>query len=82
MDYVSVSLFYISVSSPYFAHFVANFISPHVVYYLDYIFALPIATPTPRPLSGHGGHALSWRSRGQKGGGEWAWQLLTDERLS
>ena len=27
MDYVSVSLFYISISSPYFAHFVARFIS-------------------------------------------------------
>jgi len=31
MDYVSVSLFYISVLSPYFAHFVAHFISWHVV---------------------------------------------------
>ena len=31
VDYVSVSLFYISVSSPYFAHFVAHFISSHVV---------------------------------------------------
>ena len=64
MDRVSVSLFYISVSSPYFAHFVAHFISSHVVQYLDYIFALPIATPTRRPFSGHGGHALGWRSHG------------------
>jgi len=31
MDYVSVSLFYISVSSAYFAHFVAHFISSYVV---------------------------------------------------
>ena len=28
---LGVSLFYISVSSPYFAHFVAHFISAHVV---------------------------------------------------
>jgi len=31
MDYVSISLFYNSLSSPYFAHFVAEFISSHVV---------------------------------------------------
>jgi len=31
VDYVSVSLFCISVSSAHFAHFVANFISSHVV---------------------------------------------------
>jgi len=31
MDYVSVSSFYIPVSSPYFAHFVAHFIALHVV---------------------------------------------------
>jgi len=28
---------------------------------------LPIATPTRRPFSGHGGHALSWQSRQQPG---------------
>jgi len=39
MDYVSVSLFYISVSSAYFAHFVAHFISSYVVQYLDWILA-------------------------------------------
>ena len=38
VDYVSVSLFCISVSSAHFAHFVANFISSHVVQYLDCIF--------------------------------------------
>jgi len=32
---VGVSLFSISVSSPYFAHFVAHLVSPHVVKYLD-----------------------------------------------
>jgi len=64
MDCVSVSLFYISVSSPYFAHFVAHFISSHVVQYLDCIFAEPIATPTLRAFSGDGSHALSWRSHG------------------
>jgi len=31
MDYLSVSLFYISVLSPYFAHFVAHFIISRVV---------------------------------------------------
>jgi len=31
---------------------------------LDYIFALPIATPTRRAFSGHGGHILRWRSHG------------------
>ena len=36
MDYVSISLFYISLLSPYFAHFVAEFISSHDVLYLDY----------------------------------------------
>jgi len=31
VDYVSVILFFISVSSAYFAHFVARFISSHVL---------------------------------------------------
>ena len=31
VDYVSASLFYISVSSTYFAHFVAHFTISHVV---------------------------------------------------
>jgi len=46
---VSVSLFYSSVSSAYFAHFVAHFISSRVVYYLDlylhYQYSSPLATP-------------------------------------
>jgi len=45
MDCVSVSLFYISVSSPYFAHFVAHFISSHIVQYLDCIFATDCLYP-------------------------------------
>jgi len=28
------------------------------------LFNLEVATPTPRPLSGRGYHALTWRSHG------------------
>jgi len=59
MDHVIVSSFYISVSSPYFAH-LRLILLAHTS--LDYKFALPIATPTRRPFSGHGGDALSWQS--------------------
>jgi len=37
MDYVSVTLFYISVSSPYFAHFVTHFISSRRLIFRLYI---------------------------------------------